>query len=47
MVTIGFKCSLPIIMDIEYEIAAYLLYICYNITMIAKNVTNSGFEAIH
>jgi hypothetical protein len=31
MVTIEFKCSnvhCPIIMDIEYEIAAYLLYIC-------------------
>jgi hypothetical protein len=38
MVTIEFKCSnvhCPIIMDIEYKIAAYLLYICYNVTMIA------------
>ena len=34
-------------MDIENEIAAYLLYVCYNITMIAKNVANSGFGAIH
>jgi uncharacterized membrane protein len=25
-------------MDIEYEIAAYLLYICYNVTMIAEMV---------
>ena len=47
MVTIGLNVHCPIIMDIENEIAAYLLHIYYNITMIAKNVTNSGFGAIH
>ena len=47
MVTIGLNVHCPIIMDIEYEIAVYLLYIYYNITMIAKNVTNSDFGAIH
>jgi hypothetical protein len=33
-------------MDIENEIATYLLHICYNITVIAKNVTNSGFMRV-